>query len=40
MNNKMVIPFVEEKLRVKNYLLKAQSNPLKTISFAAILKDE
>lgn len=40
LDKKLVIPFTEDKLKIRNYLLKAQANPLKPISFESILNNE
>lgn len=40
LDKKLVIPFTEDKLKIRNYLLKAQANPLRPISFESILNNE
>ena len=40
LNTKLVVPFVEDKLKIDNYILKAQANPLKPISFSGTLINE
>ena len=40
LDKKLVIPFTEEKLKIRSYLLKAQANPLRPISFDSILSNE
>jgi len=40
LNSQLVLPFVENKLKIDSYSLKAQANPLRTISFAGTLCNE
>lgn len=40
LDNRLVLPFVEDKLKIVNYLLKAQVNPLRPISFAGTLLEK
>lgn len=40
LDTKLLISHNEEKLKIHNYLIKAQANPLKPISFSGILKNE
>ena len=40
LTRKLVISYKEEKLTIRNYLIKAQSNPLNPISIESILNSE
>jgi len=40
LNKKLVLPYIEHKLKVDNFLVKAQANPLKSVSFANIIRNE
>ncbi len=40
LDNRLVLPFVESKLKIDHYILKAQANPLRPISFTGMLINE
>ena len=40
LNNKFVLPFEEKQLKIDNFILLAQANPLRNISFEGILINE